>query len=70
MTILPTLKPKDVIRTLESAGFIFVSQQGSHRKFTLGQITLVVPFHTKDMRPGTLRHIIKQSGLSMDDFLK
>lgn len=70
MTVLPTLKPKEVIRVLEKAGFVFVSQEGSHRKYISGSITLIIPYHNKDMRTGTLRHIIKQSGLEMSAFVR
>ena len=31
---------------------------------------ITIPFHTKDLRKGTLKYIIQQSGLSLDEFLK
>jgi len=69
MTKLPVIRPKDLIRVLEHAGFLFVSQRGSHRKYRKGSVTLVVPFHNDDMRPGTLHHIIQQSGLTVEAFV-
>ncbi|MEK7620715.1 MAG: type II toxin-antitoxin system HicA family toxin [Patescibacteria group bacterium] len=60
----------DVIRVLERSGFLFVSQRGSHRKYRKGSVTLVVPFHNDDMRPGTLHHIIQQSGLTIEEFIQ
>jgi len=29
-----------------------------------------VPYHKKDLKPGTLRAILKQAGLSVDDLIK
>ena len=66
MTRLPAVKPKDVIRVLERAGFVFVSQRGSHRKYRKDAATIIIPFHNDDMRPGTLRHVIQQSGLTVE----
>lgn len=69
MTRLPAVKPKDVIRVLERAGFLFISQRGSHRKYRKSSVTLIVPFHNDDMRSGTLRCIIGQSGLTVEEFI-
>lgn len=32
----PVLTPKEVIKTLEKFGFAFVSQRGSHKKYSDG----------------------------------
>jgi predicted RNA binding protein YcfA (HicA-like mRNA interferase family) len=53
---------------LERAGFSFVRQKGSHRIYVKGDIGVTLPWHSKDMRLGTLRHIIKQSGLTVEEF--
>jgi len=65
---LTTVKPREAARALERAGFSFVRQKGSHRIYVKGDIGVTVPWHSKDMRIGTLRHIIKQSGLSVEEF--
>ena len=70
MAKLPALKPKEVIKVLERAGFSFVRQKGSHRIYVKGNIGITVPYHNKDLKKGTLRHIIKQSGLTVEKFLK
>ena len=70
MTRLPVLTPAKVIRALEQAGFVFVRQRGSHRMYEKGNVGIVIPFHNKDLKKGTLRSIIKQSGLAMENFLK
>jgi predicted RNA binding protein YcfA (HicA-like mRNA interferase family) len=56
---------------LEAAGFAEVSRKGSHVKFVrrTGQIarTAIVPEH-REVALGTLRSILRQAGLTPDDF--
>ncbi|MDO8621984.1 MAG: type II toxin-antitoxin system HicA family toxin [bacterium] len=66
---LPALTSTDVIRIIEHAGFHFVRSRGSHRIFTKGNRLIVIPFHRGDLKPGTIRAIIKASGLSPEEFL-
>jgi predicted RNA binding protein YcfA (HicA-like mRNA interferase family) len=47
-----------------------VRQKGSHRIYVKGNIGITIPYHNKDLKKGTLRAIIKQSGLSVEEFLK
>ncbi len=70
MTKLPALKPKEIIRVLEQVGFSFVRQKGSHRIYTKENIAIIVPYHNKDLKRGTLRKIVKQIGLTIDEFVK
>jgi predicted RNA binding protein YcfA (HicA-like mRNA interferase family) len=67
---LPSLKPKEVIKVLEKLGFVFVRQKGSHRIYVKSNIGITIPYHNKDLKKGTLRAIIKQTGLSVEEFLK
>ena len=69
MAKLPVLKPREVIRALERAGFEFKRQKGSHRIYVKGNFGVTVPYHNKDLKMGTLRHIIEQSGLETKQFL-
>ena len=66
---LPALTSIEVIRIVERAGFRFMRSRGSHRIFVHGARLIVIPFHRGDLKPGTLRAIIKASGLSPDAFL-
>lgn len=66
---LPALTSADVIRIIERAGFRFVRSRGSHRIFAHGYRLVVIPFHRGDLRPGTIRAIIKACGLSPEEFL-
>ena len=38
--------------------------------FLKGSRGVTVPVHNKDLRKGTLRSIVKQSGLTVDEFIK
>jgi predicted RNA binding protein YcfA (HicA-like mRNA interferase family) len=60
----------DVIQRLVSFGFVLLRQQGSHRLFAKGKNYITVPYHKGDLRRGTLRAIIKQSGLTVEEFLQ
>ena len=63
---LPRVSGADVIHALERAGFVFRSQRGSHRKIRHPDgRTVIVPMH-RELAPGTLRSILKQAGLSVE----
>ncbi|MBU0574460.1 MAG: type II toxin-antitoxin system HicA family toxin [Candidatus Margulisiibacteriota bacterium] len=68
---LPTLKAKEVLKILQKAGFCIDHQSGSHITLlnTATNKRVIVPFHSKDIRKGTLHSIIKSSGLSLEKFL-
>ncbi len=58
------------MRILEKAGFSFERQKGSHCIYIKGKIGITIPVHNKDLRKGTLRNIVKQSGLTLEEFLE
>ncbi|MBF8303379.1 MAG: hypothetical protein HW396_1660 [Candidatus Dadabacteria bacterium] len=69
---LPSLKPKEVLRALQRAGFYIHHQTGSHiilKHPSHPSKRVVLPYHNKDLKRGTLQSILKQAGLSLDDFL-
>jgi predicted RNA binding protein YcfA (HicA-like mRNA interferase family) len=68
---LPSLKPKQVIVALERAGFVAKRQTGSHVIFYKPDIRhpITVPNHTSDLPTGTLRAIIRQANLTVDEFI-
>lgn len=68
---LPVLSGKEVARALERAGFEPARQKGSHMilvRHTQPRLAVVVPMH-REIDRGTLRAIIRQSGLGLDQFL-
>jgi len=42
----------------------FFRQQGSHKIYVQGAMQAIVPYHSKDLKKGTLHQIIKGPGLS------
>ena len=64
------LSGDDVQRALEKAGFARTSQKGSHRKLKHADgRAVMVPMHP-EVATGTLRSILRQAKLSLEDFLK
>lgn len=62
-----------IVKVLESKGFFFVSQTGSHAKYRNNSspyLTVIVPIHGKEVRYGTFRSILRQSKLKESDFKK
>ena len=72
MSRLPSLKPNEVIRKLRRAGFIFDRHaKGSHEIWfnPLTHRYTVVPNHPgKDIPKPTLSAIIKEGGLTVEEF--
>ncbi len=71
MSKLPVLSGKKCIKSLEKAGFYFKRQEGSHVTLRRDEpfCQLVVPLH-KELDRGTLRAIIRQAELSVNEFIK
>jgi predicted RNA binding protein YcfA (HicA-like mRNA interferase family) len=73
MTQLPALTGRDVVRALQKAGFVVIRTSGSHHRLRHpgdpGRIA-TVPVHAgKTLKRGTLHGIIKQAGLSVEEFV-
>ncbi|MCX5814678.1 MAG: type II toxin-antitoxin system HicA family toxin [Proteobacteria bacterium] len=71
MSNLPRISGRECIKALDKVGFYFKRQEGSHivlrRDDPFAQV--VVPDH-KELDRGTLRAIIKATGLGVDEFKK
>ncbi len=67
--LLPA-KPREVMRTIERLGFELLRQSGSHAvyKHPDGRWTTVPVHHGKDVSKGTLRRILIDVGLTIDEF--
>jgi predicted RNA binding protein YcfA (HicA-like mRNA interferase family) len=73
MSRLPALKVKEVIRRLTKAGFVKWRQSGSHLAMYRqpDNRTVTVPVHFgKDVPRGTLRAIIREAGMSVEEFVE
>ncbi|MBH8576434.1 type II toxin-antitoxin system HicA family toxin [Nostocaceae cyanobacterium CENA369] len=79
MPKLPRVPASEVIRALEHLGFVQVRQRGSHivlKKQIVGEnqnvteIGCVVPLHNKTLAVGTLKSILNQASVSVEEFLE
>ena len=59
------MKSKEMIKLLKESGFETVSQNGSHIKLRNQETgrTVIVPYHSKDLKKGMEQAILKQAGL-------
>ena len=71
MPTLPNLSGKAVVKAFERDGWEKARQRGSHIVMVKGDstVTLSVPDH-KEVAKGTLRSLIRASGLSVDEFIE
>jgi len=78
---LPRVKASAVIRALERLGFVQIRQKGSHivmkkRVFLETdppeetEIGCAVPLHQKTLAVGTLKSILKQAGVTVEEFIE
>jgi len=73
MKKLPVITGYDAIKARRKVGFIATRQRGSHvrlKKIEEGKtIKITVPVHGT-LKKGTLNRIIKDAGLTRDEFLR
>ena len=65
--------PRDIsgaeaLTALERLGFSVIRQTGSHVRLARGDRRVTVPMH-RNLVVGTLQSILRQAGVSLDDFL-
>ena len=71
MSKLPQVSGADLVRALEKSGFTVRRQHGSHIIMRRGNpfAQTVVPNHRQIDR-GTLRAILRQTGIGVDELIK
>ena len=47
--------------------FIEVRRKGSHIQFKKGNLLVTVPMHSKDLNPNTLKSILRQSKITVEE---
>ncbi len=70
MSVLPRVSGREVVKALMRVGYAQDRQRGSHiilRQIASPHRRLVVPDHSV-VAKGTLRAIIRQAGLTVDEF--
>ncbi len=65
---LPHISGAEAIRALQKLGFVIARQKGSHVILRRGSSGCVVPNH-KEIKIGTLSGVLKQAGISADEFM-
>ncbi len=69
---LPSVTAKELARVAERSGFEFRRQSGSHAIYVrpADQARVVIPMHGGDLKPKTLRAIIQDLKISVEEFRK
>jgi len=67
---LPAATAKELVRVAEQLGFTFRRQSGSHAIYVRAsdQARVVIPMHAGDLKRKTLRGIIQDLKISVDEF--
>jgi predicted RNA binding protein YcfA (HicA-like mRNA interferase family) len=71
MTILPLVNPDACVKALLKAGFYVSRQKGSHVQLRRDEPTpartVPIPIGKKPLPRGTLRALIRQAGMTIDE---
>ena len=67
---LPTATAKDLVRVAEQLGFVFRRQSGSHAIYVRASdnARVVIPMHRGELKRKTLRGIIQDLKISVEEF--
>jgi predicted RNA binding protein YcfA (HicA-like mRNA interferase family) len=70
MTRLANISGREAVKAFSKAGWHVMGQVGSHVVMSKPDVraNLSVPQH-KELSTGTLRHLIRAAGMTVDDFL-
>jgi predicted RNA binding protein YcfA (HicA-like mRNA interferase family) len=69
MSGLTIISPKEMINILHKIGFAEIRQNGSHIFFRHSDgRTTVIPFHSKDLKRGLIKAILKDIKLTDEDY--
>ncbi len=71
MRRLPSLKARQVVTVLEKCGFTILRIAGSHYQLFNERTRrhTTVPYHNRDLPRGTVAAILRQAGITRDEFL-
>jgi len=59
MPKLPALKPSEILRALQKMGFTVVRSKGGYMQLKKGNLLVTIPFQSKDLKPETLKSILR-----------
>jgi predicted RNA binding protein YcfA (HicA-like mRNA interferase family) len=71
MTRLPSLRPRQIVSALERCGFTVIRITGSHYQLFNERTRrhATVPYHNRDLPRGTVAAIVRQAGITREEFL-
>lgn len=72
MSRLPIVSGKTAIKKFQKVGYVITRQKGSHvrlRRESKGGKAFTVPLHDV-LKPGLLRQLIRDAGLTVEEFLR
>ena len=71
MSRLPSLKPRQIVSALEQCGFTVIRTTGSHYQLFNERTRrhTTVPYHNRDLPRGTVAAIVRQAGITREEFL-
>lgn len=69
---MASFKSREIVKILQKLGFIQKRQTGSHLIMYNPRLKKIipVPIHTKELKKGLVRSIIKQAQSSEEEFLR
>lgn len=70
---LPVIKSRQCVRALQRAGFYIDHSTGSHARLlhkAKPTARVTIPMHNQDLPIQTLKSILRQAGLSVEEFKK
>lgn len=68
---LPNITAAQLVRALKRDGWVEIRQKGSHMTLERSGKVVTIPMHASiTLRRGTLKSILKQAGITVDDLLK
>ncbi len=73
MSKLPATRAREAARVAQRVGFVLDRQRGSHAVYLRASDhrRVVIPMHVgTDLKPGTLRGIIADMGLTPEEFIR
>lgn len=63
----PQVKSRRLIRALQRLGFQIIRQKGSHVQLKKATLLVTVPDHPGDLNSETLKSILRQAKLSIEE---
>mgnify|MGYP000927951194 CR=1 FL=1 len=69
MPKIPAITPKQIIKKLKKIGFADIRMKGSHVQLKKGNLLVTVPFHNGDLKAETLKSILRQAKMTIEELI-